>query len=148
MRRLLLVGVIAGFACVKASQKGTQEWTNEQYSKALLQTNQEAMRTYAVQDTLPPNAPDALKDRLKGLHLIKQCPVKNNAEKTSYTTLVLIAGGLNDSVYGVQVTTVKQDVDWKVESAAFAVDAQGVPKRYLRNCGEDLSVEKKPIKGL
>jgi hypothetical protein len=148
MKKLLLVGVIAGFACVKAPQKGTQEWTSEQYSNALLQTNYDAMRTYAVQDTIPPSAPAALKDRLKGLHVLKQCPVKSNTEKTNYTTLVLIAGGLNDSVYGVQVTTVKQDADWKVESATFAVDAQGVPKRYLRNCGEDLSVEKKPIKGL
>ena len=148
MRKFLWVGVFAFLACVKAPQKGTQEWVSEQYSNALLQTNYDAMRTYAIPDTTPPNAPAALTPRLKGLHVIKQCPVKNNPEKTSYTTLILIAGKLDGSVYGVQVTTVKRDVAWLVESASFAVDAQGTPKRYLRNCGEDLSVEKTPINNL
>jgi hypothetical protein len=145
MRKLLWLGFMVLFSCVKAPQKGTHEWVNEQYSAALLQTNDSNMRAHSIPDAPLPSAPAALKDRLKGLHVIKQCPINSNAEKTSYTTLILIAGNLEGSVYGVQVTTIKQEAAWRVERATFSVDAQGAPKRYLRNCSEDLSVEKKPL---
>jgi hypothetical protein len=147
MKRLLFCLALLLVSCVKKPQTGTAEWTNEQYSNALLQTNYDSMRKYAIPDTVPPPPPLSLKDRLKGLHIVKQCPITENADKTSYTTLILIAGAMDDSVYGVQITTVKQDADWKVEHAIFSVDAQGIPKRYLRNCGEDSSAEKKPLNG-
>jgi hypothetical protein len=137
MRFLFSCALVLSLSCAKMYGDQVGAKTAEQYSAALLDGNNDALRSYLSSDatfTAVGKNPS-----LAALHVIRTCPQSESNNGLLRRVLVLIGGGLKEAVYGVDVTIVREGSHWKVKNAKMARSPEGDTLLFLRNCNVDLS---------
>jgi hypothetical protein len=134
MRKTLLVAALLS-GCAMAPREGTLEWVVTRYTKAMLSSNTFEMRAYLAEGAgidVGPQDPAA-----PSRQPIKICQQSGSEGDTRRAVLVLIAGQPGAAIQGVDVIAVKEEKGWRIKDARLAVDADGAPRTFLRNCAAE-----------
>jgi hypothetical protein len=138
MRFLSFLALLLPLSCASPQsleQNGSK--TAERFSAAFLVADNDTLRSQLSSDAV--FIATGRNASLAALHVIRTCPQSQSKDGLLRRWVVLIGGGNNNAVYGIDVTVVNEGPQWKVKQAKMARDPEGSPLLFLRNCNTDMS---------